>query len=69
LTAQIQKDAKEQKPEEIRKLKQQLKTHREWVRRLRNWKSCSPEAGKPWLFWVTLYLVSKHMSGARAVLV
>lgn len=48
---------------------QQLKTRREWLKRLENWKSYSPEAGKPWLLWVTLYLVSKNISGVRAGLI
>lgn len=47
---------------------QQLERCREWMRRLVEWKSCSPEAGKPWLLWATLYAVSRQVSGARAVL-
>lgn len=55
--------------EDTDKLRKQLNTRREWSRRLEEWKSCSPEAGFPWKLWVTLYLVSKNISGARAVLI
>ena len=49
-------------------LMKQLSTRLEWLKRLQDWKSYSPEAGRPWLVWVTLYLVSKDIGGARAVL-
>jgi len=54
--------------EKSRRLNRQLEQRREWARRLMDWKSRSPEAGRPWLLWVTLYLVSKNVSGARDVL-
>jgi IS605 OrfB family transposase len=50
------------------RLRKQLKTRREWARRLKEWKSCSPEAGRPWLLWITLHLVSANVSGAREAL-
>lgn len=46
----------------------QLSTRLTWLKRLQDWKSYSPEAGKPWMLWVTLYLVSKNISGAREAL-
>ena len=50
------------------KIANQLKTRREWLNRLENWKLYSPKAGRPWLLWVTLYLVNKNVSGVRAIL-
>ncbi|GAB4537136.1 MAG: hypothetical protein Kow0063_23460 [Anaerolineae bacterium] len=66
---ELERRLTEEKTEKSDKLRKQLETRREWLRRLEEWKSCSPEAGRPWLLWVTLYLVSKHISGAKAVLV
>jgi len=54
--------------EQRQKLSRQIEKRREWIRRLTDWKSCSPQAGQPWLLWVTLYLVSRHTSGVRDVL-
>jgi IS605 OrfB family transposase len=58
----------EQGGKENQRLVRQLERRHEWVRRLTVWKSCSPEAGRPWLLWVTLYSVSREVSGVRDVL-
>ena len=49
-------------------IEKKIEIRLKWLGRLRKWKSYSPEAGKPWLLWVTLYLVNKNVSGAGAIL-
>lgn len=41
---------------------------REWVKRLNEWKSCSPQTGRPWLLWATLQAASKNISEVRDAL-
>lgn len=68
-TAKLErKQTEEKRGDESKSLKSKLNQYHEWIQRLENWKSCSPEAGRPWLLWVTLYLVDKNVSGARNVL-
>lgn len=46
----------------------QLEKLSTWEQRLLNWKAYSPENERPWLLWVTLYGISKSISGARDVI-
>ena len=44
-----------------------LERKEKWIERLKNWKSYSPENGKPWLLWATLYSSSEYSREVRKI--